>query len=124
MGGQPTLLSRTTPLVPTTHATAEHKLIHATYRGEGRHWDFERYATLHKEQHTFLEGLKEYGYAGMDEGRKTRHLLAGIKTAALDSVLYNAELRQDFAKCVVQFKDYIRQCQRARFSYVFPMFKW
>ena len=92
-------------------ATAEHKLIDATYRGEGRCWDFERYVTLHKEQHTFLEGLKEYGYAGMDEGSKTRHLLAGIKTTALDSVktqiLCNPELRQDFAKCEVLFKDYI-----------------
>ena len=64
-------------------ATAEHKLINA---GEGRHWDFERYATLHKEQHTILEGLKEYGYAGMDEGSKTRHLFGGIKTTAPDSV--------------------------------------
>ena len=94
-------------------ATAEHKLINATYRGEGRHWDFERYATLHKEQHTILEGLEEYGYAGMDEGIKTRQLLAGIKTTALDGVktqiLCNAELRQDFAKCVVLFKDYIMQ---------------
>ena len=92
-------------------ATAEHKLINATYRGEGRCWDFERYATLHKEQHTILEGLKEYGYAGMDEGSKTRHLLVGIKTTVLDSVKTqiqcNAELRQDFAKCVVLFKDYI-----------------
>ena len=38
-------------------AKAEHKLINATYRGEGRHWVFERYDTLHKEQHTILEGL-------------------------------------------------------------------
>ena len=49
----------------------------------------------------------------MDEGSKTRHLLAGIKTAALDSIktqiLCNAELRQDFAKCVVLFKNYIMQ---------------
>ena len=49
----------------------------------------------------------------MDEGSKTRHLLAGIKTTALDSVktqiLCNAEVRQDFAKCVVLFKDYIMQ---------------
>ena len=51
---------------------------------------------------TILEGLKEYGYAGMDEGSKTRHLLTRIKTTALDSVkthiLCNAELRQDFEK--------------------------
>ena len=54
-------------------ATAEHKLINATDRGEGRHWDFEIYVTLHKEQYTILQGVKEYGYAGMDEGSKTRH---------------------------------------------------
>ena len=92
---------------------AEHKLIIATYREEARHWDFERYVTLHKKQHTIIQGLKEYGYAGMDKGSKTRHLLARIKTTALDSVktqiLCNAELRQDFAKCVVLFKDYIMQ---------------
>ena len=94
-------------------ATAEHKLINATYRGEGRCWDFERYGTLHKEQHTILEGLKEYGYSWMDEGSKSRHLLVGIKTTALDSVktqiLCNAELRQDFAKCGVHFNAYIMQ---------------
>ena len=94
-------------------ATAEHKLINATYRGEGRHWDIERYATLHKEPYTILDGLQECGYAGMDEGSKTRHLLTGIKTTALDSVktqiLCNTELRQDFGKCVVLFKDYIMQ---------------
>ena len=38
-------------------AEAEHKLINATYRGEVRHWDFKSYASLHKEQHTILEGL-------------------------------------------------------------------
>ena len=58
-------------------ATAEYKLINATFRGEGRHWDFEKYATLHKEQHTILEELKECGYAGMDEGSTTRPLLSG-----------------------------------------------
>ena len=49
----------------------------------------------------------------MDEGSKTMHLLAGIKTTALDSVktqiLCNAELRQDYAECVVLFNDYIMQ---------------
>ena len=49
----------------------------------------------------------------MDERSKPRHLLAGIMTTVLDSlktqILCNAELRQDFAKCVVLFKDYIMQ---------------
>ena len=94
-------------------AKADNMLINATYRREGRRWDLERYATLHKEQHTIHEGLNEYGYAGMDEGSKTRHSLAGIKTTALDSVktqiTCNTELRQDFAKCVVLINDYIMQ---------------
>ena len=62
-------------------ATAEHNLINAACRGEGRHWDFERYATLHKEQHIILEGLKEYGYAGMDEGSKQGTYLLGSREA-------------------------------------------
>ena len=65
-----------------------------------------------------IEGLKEYWYAGMDEGSKTRYLLAGIKTTALDSVktqiLCNAELRQGFAKCVVLFKGYIMQANQGQ----------
>ena len=36
-------------------ATAEQKLINATYRCEGRHWNLGRYATWHNEQHTILE---------------------------------------------------------------------
>ena len=49
-------------------ATAEHKLINATYRGEGRYWDFERYATWHKQQHTILEGMDMQGW--MREARQ------------------------------------------------------
>ena len=71
-------------------ATAEHKLINATDRREGRCWDFERYATLHNEQHTIIEGLQEYGYAGMDEGNKTRHLVA-------NRILFN--LQKSFWSC-------------------------
>ena len=51
-------------------ATAEHKVLNATYKREGRHWDLERHTTLHKGQHTILEGLKEYGYTGIDEEAK------------------------------------------------------
>ena len=36
----------------------KHKLISATYRGEGRCYNFETYATLHKEHHAILEVLK------------------------------------------------------------------
>ena len=36
-------------------ATAEHKLINATYRGEGRHWDFEK--VCHITQRTTYDSL-------------------------------------------------------------------
>ena len=101
MEGQSIWLSRTITLGPTTLVTqlqqlAQFNQCHLQRRRKAL--DFEGYATFHKEQHTILEGLNEYGYAGMDEGSKTRHLhMSGIKTTALDSVktqiLCNAELR-------------------------------
>ena len=45
-------------------ATAKHKLINASYRGEGRCWDLERYAALHKEQHTMLIGERSMDMQG------------------------------------------------------------
>ena len=67
-------------------AHTEQKLTTATYRGETRRREFERYETVHQEQHTFLDGLFQHGYAGIDEQSKTRYLMNGIKTIALDTV--------------------------------------
>ena len=46
---------------------AEKKLAMTTYTGERRRWTFEKYVTLHKDQHGILEGLTEHGYAGIDK---------------------------------------------------------
>ena len=46
---------------------AEKKLAMTTYTGERRHWTFKKYITLHKDQHSILEGLTEHGYVGIDE---------------------------------------------------------
>ena len=40
-------------------ATAEHKFINATYRGEGRHWGLERYATLQRNNIPFLNDSRK-----------------------------------------------------------------
>ena len=64
--------------------TAESKLESLTYYGEKRRFNFEKYTRIHKEQHEILAGLTEYGYAGIDERSKVRHLNKGIKTNALD----------------------------------------
>ena len=50
---------------------AEQKLMNTTYHGETRHWNFERYVTIHQEQHMILEGLMQHGHAGKDERSKT-----------------------------------------------------
>ena len=95
--------------------TAEKKLSNATYTSEKRRWNFEKFVTLHKDQHIILEGLVEHGYAGIDERSKVRYLLEGIKTSELDVVkshiLATAALRTDFDACVTLFMDFINQCK-------------
>ena len=65
------------------------------------------------DQHSILEGLKGHGHAGIDDGSKVCHLIAGIKTSALDSVktriMSDAALRTDFEACVNLYKDFIKQ---------------
>ena len=43
-------------------------------------WEFDKYITLHKEQHAIMESLIEYGYIGMDNGNKVRHFLQCIQS--------------------------------------------
>lgn len=94
-------------------SNCEKKLAGASYRGETRGWTFEKYATLHKEQHNIIEGLMEHGYTGIDNRSKVRYLSDGIKTSSLDSVktriMSDASLRQDFAACVTLYKDFVKQ---------------
>jgi hypothetical protein len=92
---------------------AESKLNQAVYQGENRRWNFEKFVRLHVDQHAILEGLKDQGYAGIDERSKVRILLSGVKTKELDTVktqiLASAQLRNDFARCVNLFQDFINQ---------------
>jgi hypothetical protein len=92
---------------------AEKQLASSTYHGEQRRWDFEKYTRIHVDQHAILSGLVQYGYAGIDERSKVRHLLHGIKTNKLDTVkstiMADASLRNDFDRCVNLFKDFIVQ---------------
>ena len=99
-------------------AQVEQKLMNTTYRGETQRWNFEHYITIHQEQHMILESLVQHGHAGIDEHSKTRYLMSGIKTNALDSVkmqiLADMALRNDFSRCVVLYKDYIAQSNANR----------
>jgi hypothetical protein len=68
---------------------------------------------IHTEQHSVLNGLKDYGYAGIDDSSKFRHLLKGIKTSELDvckaQVMASPSLRDDFADTVELYSTFIKQ---------------
>jgi hypothetical protein len=55
---------------------AETKLTSTLYNGEKKRFAWENYVRIHTEQHSVLNGLKDYGYAGIDDSSKVRHLLS------------------------------------------------
>lgn len=94
-------------------AAAERQLQSASYTGEGRRWTFEKFVRLQVEQHHILENLVQFGYAGIDNRSKVRHLLDGIKTTKFDAVkmqiMASSDLMKDFDRCVNLYKDFITQ---------------
>jgi hypothetical protein len=69
------------------------------YNGEKKRFTWETYVRIHTEKKSVLNGLKDYGYAGIDDSSKVRHLLKGIKTSELDGckaqVMASPSLRDD-----------------------------
>jgi hypothetical protein len=65
-------------------SAAETKLTGTLYNGEKNRFTWETYVIIHTEKHSFLNGLKDYGYAGIDDSSKVRNLLKGINTTELD----------------------------------------
>ena len=96
--------------------SAERRLQDVDYDKERAKWNFDKYVKCHKDQHLILEGLVRYGYSGIDDRSKVRHLMDGIKTDELDSVktqiMANPTLKADFPKCVQLYKDFIKQKQK------------
>ena len=68
-------------------AEAERKLQTSHYDGEKKGWDWDKYITLHKEQHAIMEILTDYGYSGIYNGTKVCNLLQGIKSNELEGAL-------------------------------------
>ena len=65
-------------------AEAERKLQSSHYDGEKKGWEWDKYVTLHKEQHTIMESLTDYQ---MDNGDKVCHCLQGIKSTELEAAI-------------------------------------
>ena len=45
------------------------------YDGERKMWDWDKYITLHKEQHSIMDSLTDYEYNCMDNGTKVHNFL-------------------------------------------------
>jgi hypothetical protein len=92
---------------------AETKLTGTLYNGEKKRFTWETYVRIHTEQHSVLNGLKDYGYAGIDDSSKARHLIKGIKTTYLDvcktQVMASPYLRDNFAATVELYSTFIKQ---------------
>jgi hypothetical protein len=69
--------------------------------------------TAHVECYNILDGLKEYGFSGMDEATRVRKFVTGIKTDKLDAiraaVLANPSL--SFDRVTRLYKDHIAMTQ-------------
>jgi len=95
--------------VDTRSTQAERKLQVTRYRGETRRWNFEKYVKVHVDQHAIMDSLTDYGYQGMDERSKVRHLLNGIEGSQFDGliqqVIASHDLRTNFSRTVNFFQD-------------------
>jgi hypothetical protein len=89
------------------------KLDQLRYTGENRRWNMQRYVTAHVECFNVLDGLREYGFSGMDEATRVRKFVAGIKTDKLDAiraaVLANPTL--SFDRVTRLYRDHVAMTQ-------------
>jgi hypothetical protein len=94
-------------------SSADTKLTGTLYNGEKKRFTWEAYVRIHTEQHSVFNGLKDYGYAGIDDLSKVHHLLKGIKSTGLDvcktQVMARPSLRDDFAATVELYSTFIKQ---------------
>jgi hypothetical protein len=94
-------------------SAADTKLTGTLCNGEKKRFTWETYVRIHTEQHSVINGLKDYGYAGIDDSSKVRHFLKGIKTTELDvckmQVMASPYLRDDFASTVELYSTFIKQ---------------
>jgi hypothetical protein len=94
-------------------SAAETKLTGTLYNGEKKRFTWETYVWIHTEQHSVLNGLKDYGYTGIDDSSKVRHLLKGINTTELDvcktQVIFSPYLNDDFSATVELYYTFIKQ---------------
>jgi hypothetical protein len=94
-------------------SAADTKLTGTLYNGETKKITWETYVRIHNEQHSVLNGLKDYSYAGNDDSSKVHHLLKGINKTEFDvcktQVMASPSLHDDFASTVELYSTFIKQ---------------
>ena len=95
----------------------EARIASLSYKGEQKNWGWDKYVDAHIEQHIIAKNLMPYGYSGIDERSKIRHLLAGISDPGLHPVTVNIlamrEEDKTFTKCATMYTDFIRMSNPA-----------
>eukprot|EP00978_Attheya_sp_CCMP212_P030280 scaffold110730_cov59-Attheya_sp.AAC.3 len=92
---------------------AERTLDNTSYVGEKRRWNFEKFVSAHKKQHTILANLQaDRLHNGINGLTKVRLLNQAIKTKELDVpksqiMASPVALCQDFDACISLYKDCI-----------------
>jgi hypothetical protein len=94
-------------------SAADTKLPGTLYTGEKKCFTWETYVRIHTKKYPVLNGLKDYGYAGIDDSSKVHHLLKGIRTTELDvcktQVMASPSLRDGFVETVEIYSTFIKQ---------------
>jgi hypothetical protein len=94
-------------------SVAETNLTGTLYNGEKKRSTWETYIRIHTEQHSVLNGLKDYDYADIDDSSNVRHLIKGIKTTELDvcktQVVAIPSIRDYFAATVELYSTFIKK---------------
>jgi hypothetical protein len=92
----------------------EARIAGLSYKGEQKNWGWDKYVDAHIEQHIIAKNLMPYGYSGIGERSKIRHLLGGISNPGLHPVTCNIlamkEEDKTFTKCATMYTDFIRTC--------------
>jgi hypothetical protein len=94
-------------------SAAETKLTGTLYNFKKKISTWETYVQIHTKHHSVPNGLKDYGYASIDDQSKVRNLLKGIKITELDvcktQVMAGPSLRNYFASTFELYFTFIKK---------------
>ena len=61
--------------------------VNSHYDGKRKGWDWANYIFFHKERHSKIESLTEYGYSGIHNGTEVHHFLLGSNSTEVEAAV-------------------------------------